>query len=87
MEACCALCTHCVLTLLNDCLKHTAFGRRWPAQVVAYTSAELHEPQLWPRQEKAAYDLIEQGLCGYSCLLRPREIGIELRYSYDRPRL
>jgi D-alanyl-D-alanine carboxypeptidase len=32
--------------------------------VVVYMSAELHEPQVWPRQEKAAYDLIEQVLCG-----------------------
>ena len=39
----------------------TSDGRR---SVVVYMSAELHEPQLWPRQEKAAYDLIEQVLCG-----------------------
>jgi D-alanyl-D-alanine carboxypeptidase len=39
----------------------TADGRR---SVVVYMSAELHEPQVWPRQEKAAYDLIEQVLCG-----------------------
>jgi D-alanyl-D-alanine carboxypeptidase len=39
----------------------TADGRR---SIVVYMSAELHEPQLWPRQEKAAYDLIEQVLCG-----------------------
>jgi D-alanyl-D-alanine carboxypeptidase len=39
----------------------TADGRR---SVVIYMSAELHEPQVWPRQEKAAYDLIEQLLCG-----------------------
>ena len=39
----------------------TTDGRR---SVVVYMSAELHEPQVWPRQEKAAYDLIEQVLCG-----------------------
>jgi D-alanyl-D-alanine carboxypeptidase len=39
----------------------TSDGRR---SVVVYMSAELHEPQVWPRQEKAAYDLIEQMLCG-----------------------
>jgi D-alanyl-D-alanine carboxypeptidase len=38
----------------------TADGRR---SVVVYMSAELHEPQVWPQQEKAAYDLIELALC------------------------
>jgi len=31
---------------------------------MVYMSTELHEPRVWPRQEKAAYDLIEQVLCG-----------------------
>jgi D-alanyl-D-alanine carboxypeptidase len=39
----------------------TSDGRR---SVVVYMSAELHEPQGQQRQEKAAYDLIEQVLCG-----------------------
>jgi D-alanyl-D-alanine carboxypeptidase len=38
----------------------TGNGRR---SVVVYMSAELHDPKVWPRQEKAAYDLIEQVLC------------------------
>jgi D-alanyl-D-alanine carboxypeptidase len=39
----------------------TADGRR---SVVVYMSAELHEPKVWPQQEKVAYKLIEQVLCG-----------------------
>jgi D-alanyl-D-alanine carboxypeptidase len=39
----------------------TADGRR---SVIVYMSAELHAPQVWSRQEKAAYELIDQVLCG-----------------------
>jgi hypothetical protein len=63
MAACCALCTHGVLTLLNDSLSALLSVVGGLRSVVVYMSAELHEPQVWPRQEKAAYDLIE-GSCG-----------------------
>ena len=66
MAACCAPCTHGVLTLLNDRVSAPLSVVGGLRSVVVYMSAELHEPQVWPRQDKAAYDLIEQVLCGKS---------------------
>jgi len=46
MAACCALCTHGVLILLNDSLSALLSVVGGLRSVVVYMSAELHEPQV-----------------------------------------
>jgi outer membrane receptor protein involved in Fe transport len=49
----------------------------------ANLSLELFGNNVTDKRAAAATGDPSQG--GYTYLLRPREIGIELRYSYDRP--